>query len=224
MKDRIVIIGGDGYSKVIINTIKGLNNYEILGYTDKTNKGLLFGISYLGTDEVLSDIFKANKNCKAVISIGNTDTSVDRQEIYKLLKEIGFELPKIISKSAIVNEDVSIGEGTIIMEKAMINVCSDIGKCVIISSCAIVEHDCKVGNFVHMASGAIIGGDVKVDDNSIIGAGAKVIQGRRIGKNCVIGAGSVVINDILIEGNYFGIPAKRLDPFNSLIGATKEII
>ena len=214
MKDKIVIVGGGGHAKVIINTLKKLENYEILGYTDIINKGLLLGVKYLGNDEVLSDIIKEHKNCKAAIGIGGVTISYSRQEIYTMSKEIGYELPVIISNNAIVNEEVSIGEGTVILEKAMINVSSTIDRCVIISTSAIVEHDCKVGNFVHLAVGAIIGGEVEVEANSIIGVGAKVIQGRRIGINCVIGAGSIVINNTLMEGTYSGIPARRLDLFN----------
>ena len=211
MKHKIIVIGGGGHARLIINTIKKLDNYEILGYTDFTNKGLLLGVKYLGDDKVLLDIVKEHKNCKAVIGIGNKEISNTRQKIYKMLEEIGFDLPVIISKNAIVNEEVNIGEGTVILEKALINVSSNIGRCVIINTGAIVEHDCKIGNFVHMSVGAIIGGEVKVDDNSIIGVGAKVIQGKSVGKNIIIGAGSIVIKNTLNEGTYFGIPAKRIE-------------
>ena len=78
MKDKIVVIGGEGHAKVIINTIKKLDSYEILGYTDIVNKGLLIGVKYLGNDEVLSDIIKEHKNCKAVIGIGQTEVSKKR--------------------------------------------------------------------------------------------------------------------------------------------------
>ncbi|HCY74473.1 MAG TPA: hypothetical protein DHV28_01000 [Ignavibacteriales bacterium] len=220
MKDKIVIIGGGGHAKLIINTIKKLDKYEIIGYTDIINKGSLLGINYLGDDTVLSGIFTKDNNCKAVIGIVPYEVSNKRQDIYNMLKKIGFELPVIISKSAIINEEVNIGEGTVVLEKAMINVCSNVGKCVMIDSCAIIEHDCNVGNFVHMAVGSIIGGEVEIADGTIIGVGAKVIQGKKIGHNCLIGEGSIVVNNILIEGTYFGIPARRFeinDEFDRMI-------
>ncbi len=215
MKDKIVVIGGGGHGKVIISTIKKLENYEILGYTDLNDKGLVLGANYLGTDEVLSTVLGKNKNCKAVIGIGCVRISDKRLEIYKMLKETGFELPIIISKDAIVNEEVIIGEGTVIMEKAIVNVSSNVGKCVIINSGVIVEHDCMVGDFVHLAVGAIISGGVEVGDNSIIGLGANVLHSKRIGNNCLIGAGAVVIKDITQEGTYFGVPASRFNIANS---------
>ncbi|MDP2365870.1 MAG: hexapeptide transferase, partial [Ignavibacteria bacterium] len=61
------------------------------------------------------------------------------------------------------------------------------------------------------AAGAIIGGGVEVGDNSVIGIGAKVIQYKKVGKNCLIDIGTIVIRDILMEGTYFGIPARRVE-------------
>ena len=224
MKDKIVIIGGGGHGKVIISTIRKLDNYDILGYTDLINKGLLLGVKYLGTDEVLPDIIKEHKNCKAVIGIGSIKISDKRQKIYKMLKETGFDLPVIISKNAIKNEEVSIGEGSIILERTVLNVSASIGKCSIVNTCAVIEHDCKVGDFVHLAAGAIIGGGVEVGDNSIIGVGAKVIQYKKVGKNCLIGAGSIVLKDTVSEGTYFGVPARRFTLNNSINLNGKEFL
>ena len=211
MKDKIIIIGGGDHAKVVISNIKKLDKYEIVGYTDLINKELVLGVEYLGNDEVLNDIIKKHKNCKAVIGVGCISVSNKRQRIYDKLKEIGFDLPVIISKNAIVNEEVTIGDGTVVLEGAIINVGSIIGKGVIVNTSAIVEHNCKVGDFVHLTAGAILGGGVTVGDNSMIGVGAIVIQYKKICDNCLIGAGTVVTRDILITGSYFGIPAKKIN-------------
>jgi sugar O-acyltransferase (sialic acid O-acetyltransferase NeuD family) len=222
VKDKIVVVGGGGQGKVIINTIKKLDNYEILGYTDLINKGLILGAKFLGNDEVLPNILNEHINCKAVIGIGYVQISNKRREIYKMLKEIGFELPVIISNNAIVNEEVSVGEGTVILERAIINVSSKVGKCAIVNTGAIIEHDCIVSDFVHLAVGAIISGGVEIGDESIIGVGAKVIQYKKIGKNCLIAAGTVIIKDTLQEGIYFGVPASKFDLSNSFKPIKKE--
>ncbi|MDP2363708.1 MAG: hypothetical protein Q8M94_08055, partial [Ignavibacteria bacterium] len=134
MKNKIIVIGGGGYAKVIISAIKKLDEYEIIGYTDPLDKGSVLGIKYLGTDDVLKNIIKKNKNCKAVIGVKNSLISKKRNRLFEMLKTIGFNLPVIVSKSAIINEGVSIGEGTIILEGAIINVGSVIGRGVIVNS------------------------------------------------------------------------------------------
>ena len=98
MKDKIVIVGGGEHANVVISLLKKLNTYEILGYTDVRDKGLIFGIKYLGNDAVLSSIKKEHKNCKAFIGIGMKKISYARNTIYEMLKNLGFELPIIYCK------------------------------------------------------------------------------------------------------------------------------
>jgi len=211
MKDKIVVIGGGGHAKVIINVLKKLNTYDILGYTDLYDRGPVLGINYLGTDEILNKLIDENKGCNAAIGVGNITLSDIRLIIYKKLKKIGFEIPVIISPTAIINEDVIINEGTLILDGAIINSGSKIGKCTIINTKAIVEHDCTIGNFVHLTAGAITGGGVKVGDYTLIGVGAKIIQYKNVCANCVIGAGSIVLRNIQEPGTYFGVPARRIN-------------
>ncbi len=210
MKDKIVIIGGGEFAHLIIDVIKKLNQYEIIGYTDLIDKGLILGTEYLGTDEVLIDILKKYKNCKAVVAVGLIKISYVRNKVYEMLKELGFELPSIISKNAILQEDVIIGEGTCVLDHALINAGTRIGKCCIIGPGAIVEHHCTSGDFVTFATGAIFAAGSTIGDNSILSIGAIVVSHKNICSNCFIGAGSVAINNISIEGTYYGVPARKI--------------
>jgi len=211
VKDKIVVVGGGGHAKVIINTIKKLNNYEILGYVDSIDRGILLDVKYLGTDTVLFNIIEAYKSCNAVIGIGNTMISSKRYEIYNVLKEIGFELPVIISENAIVNEGVRIDQGSVLLDGVIINVNSNLGKCVIVNTGAIVEHDCEIGDFSHIASGAVLSGGVKVHKNSMVGSGATILHDKEIGENCMVGSGAVVTKNCLEPGTYIGIPAIKVN-------------
>ena len=209
MKDKIVVVGGGGHAKVITSTIKKLNNYEILGYVDLIDRGLILGLKYLGTDAVLKSIIKEHKNCKAVIGIGNTVISNKRYELYEVLKDIGFELPVIISKNALVNEEVRIEEGMILLDRVTINTNSNIGKCVIVNTGAIVEHDCEIGDFSHIASGAVLSGGVKIKKNSMVGSGATILPDKEIGENCLVGSGAVVTKNCLEPGIYIGCTSSQ---------------
>lgn len=211
MKDNIVIIGGGELAHVIIDIIKKLEKYNIIGYTDLVDKGSILGVNYLGTDDILDSILDKNPNCKAVIAIGLIKISYLRNKVYEFLKDLGFELPIIISKNAILQEDVRIGEGTCVLDNALINADTKIGKCCIVGPGAIVEHHCTVGDFVTFATGSIFAAGSTIGDNSILSIGAIVVSHKNICSNCFIGAGSVAINDIKIEGTYFGLPARRIN-------------
>ena len=210
MKDKIVIVGGGEFAHLIIDVIKKLDQYEIIGYTDLVDKGLVLGTKYLGNDEVLKDILKKHKNCKAVVAVGLIKISFVRNKVYEMLKDLGFELPSIISKNAILQEDVTIGEGTCVLDNALINAGTRIGKCCIIGPGAIVEHHCTSGDFVTFATGAIFAAGSTIGDNSILSIGAIVVSHKNICANCFIGAGSVAINSISVEGTYYGVPARKI--------------
>jgi sugar O-acyltransferase (sialic acid O-acetyltransferase NeuD family) len=208
--DRIIIIGGGGHAKVLISVLKKIGRYEIIGYTDCSDKGIILDTKYLGEDNILNKIINDNPQVVAAIGIGNVEISEKRKKIKERLTEAGFFLPAIISPDAIINDDVQIDDGTVVFDGAVVNSGSRIGMCSIINTNCTIEHDCTIGDFVHLAPGATLSGGVKIDDFCVIGTGANIIQYRKIVKNCMIGAGSAVIKDCLISGTYVGIPAKKV--------------
>ena len=208
--DKIIIIGGGGHAKVLINIIKKLKQYEILGYTDDINHGQILGVRYLGDDSILESIIKDHKNCFAALGVGQINLSMNRKNIVERIQKFGFKFPYIISDNAIINEDVVIENGTVVFDGVVINSGARIGKFCIINSNSTVEHDCNLNDFIHVAPGVTLGGGVEIGEGSFIGLGASIIPYKKVMKNCLIGSGSVVTKDCKTEGTYFGIPAKKI--------------
>ena len=208
--NKLVVIGGGGNAKVLISILKRLNTFNIIGYTDKKNNGNILGVGYLGEDSVLESILNREGKCNAIIGIGQVNVSAARENIANNLLKLGFNLPAIVSDKAIVNEEVSLGKGTLVYDGVIINSGAEVGDFCLINTGSIVEHDCRIGNFVHLASGAVLGGGVKVGNGSMIGLGSRVIQYREITAGCLVGAGTVVTADCTQSGTYVGIPAKKI--------------
>jgi len=208
--NNIIIIGGGGHAKVCISILKKISSCRILGYIALEDNGEILGIPYLGNDQQLEFIKKENPQCAAVIGVGNVELSNKRKEITDQLKSLGFELPIVVSPTAIVNEDVQIEEGTIIFDGVIINSGARIGACAIINTGSIIEHDCQIDDFVHIASGVSMSGGVKVGQNSLVGIGSSIIQNITIGNDCFIGAKATVIEDCLHAGTYLGTPARLI--------------
>lgn len=159
---KIIVIGGGGHAKVVISIIKKLNNFDIIGYTDIENNSDILGVEYLGNDEILEELF-LNKNIKnAAIGIGQIKNVESRKETIEKLLKIGFEFPVIISPNAVVNEDVKLGEGTVVMDGVIINSGAFIGDFSIINTKTSIDHDCKIGDYVHIAPGVTISGALKL--------------------------------------------------------------
>jgi sugar O-acyltransferase (sialic acid O-acetyltransferase NeuD family) len=172
-------------------------------------RGSLLGIAYLGNDDELKELISRENLGVAAIGIGNTSLSSVRPVLKRLLDSLGLDCPTIQSPTAIVNEEVILGNATVVMDAAVINSGTSIGDCCIINTHSTVEHDCQVGNNVHIAPSALLNGGVSVGDNALIGAGSTVVQGVHICKDCVIGAGAVVVRDIQEPGTYLGVPARK---------------
>lgn len=207
---KIIVVGGGGHAKVLISILKKMKAYEIIGYTDIKNKGNILDVSYLGNDDILSEIMKEQKHCNAVIGVGSVDLSEERKRIKTFVESLGFDLPAVVSPNAIVNEGVRIGKATVVFDGVVINSGTKIGECSIINTNSTVEHDCEIGDYVHIAPGATLSGGVKVGNNSFIGTGANIIQTKTICENCFIGAGSTVVESCLTPGTYVGVPAKKV--------------
>lgn len=205
----ILIIGGGGHAKVIISVLKK-TTFDISGYTDRQDKGSILGVPFLGCDSILSDFHRNYPESGAVIGLGKTDASGLRLALQHEIAALGFEFPVIVSPRAVVNEEVLLGEGTVVFDGVVVNSGSEIGRACILNTNSTVEHDCLLGDNVHIAPGVTLSGGVTIGNNTMIGTGATVIQSVSICEGCLVGAGSTVVKHITVPGTYVGSPAKRI--------------
>lgn len=197
---KLAIIGASGHGKVIADIAKKDGYEEIVFLDDNEDIRECGGYPVVGkSSEVL------NIDANVIVGIGNAKIRKQIQESIPSEK-----LTTLIHPNAVVAESVLLGAGTVVMAGAVINPGVVIGKGCIINTCASVDHDCKVGDYVHIAVGSHLCGTVSVGNDTWIGAGATVINNISICSECMIGAGTVVVHDILANGTYIGIPAKRL--------------
>ena len=190
MKERIVLIGGGGHCHSVIDVIEQTNKYEIIGIVDtKENIGKkVLDYKIIACDDDLETIFLSCKN--ALITVGQIESNKIRVKIYNNLKQIGFNLPVIISPLAYVSNHSSIEEGTIIMHHALVNANTKIGKNCIINTKALIEHDCIVEDNCHISTASVINGGVTVKENTFFGSNATSKQSIEI--DGFIKAGSIV--------------------------------
>jgi len=206
--EKIVVVGGGNYAKIVISILKKINSFEIVGYTDKKNRGKILDINYLGDDSVLKKLLIESNIKLAAIGVGQLQNADIKKKIVLALKEIGYTFPTIISPTAVVNEEVLIGEGTIIRDNAVISTSTKIGKFTIIGTSVNISYNTTIGNFTNISIGSNIGIEISIGNEVLIGMGSTVMNYKKIVDNCLIGAGSLVIKDCLESGMYFGSPAK----------------
>ena len=206
---KIILVGAGGHFNSMVDTIENNNEYEIYGYTNpfKVEECIY---NYLGTDDMLQQLYSDGIKHIA-IAIGYMGHANIRNKIYDYIKQIGFNIPTIIDKSAVIANTVKIGEGTYVGKGCVLNSYVAIGEMCIINTGAIIEHNCIIGDFSHVAGGSVICGSTIVGKAVFVGANTTLIEGLTIGNSCIIGAGSVVINDIEDGKNIVGNPGRIIN-------------
>jgi sugar O-acyltransferase (sialic acid O-acetyltransferase NeuD family) len=180
MKEKIILIGGGGHCHSVIDVIEQENNYEIIGIVDtKENIGKkVLSYDIIACDDDLETIFETCQN--ALITVGQIESNKIRVKIYNKLKQIGFNLPVIISPLAYVSKYASLEEGTVIMHHVLINANVKIGKNCIVNTKALIEHDCIIEDNCHISTASVLNGGVIVKENSFFGSNATSKQGIEI--------------------------------------------
>ena len=209
--ENIILIGGGGHCKSVIDSIKSKGEFNIVGILDKREKigASISNIKIIGDDFLAKEIIC--EACKyAFITLGSIGDTVKRENLYKYIKSIGFIFPSIIDSTAIVSDDSIISDGVFIGKGSIVNSGVRIGRNVIVNTGSILEHDVEISDFVHVATGSIICGDSKVLRGSHIGTGAVIIQGIMIGERTIIGAGSVVTKDVGSYKKAYGNPCREV--------------
>jgi sugar O-acyltransferase (sialic acid O-acetyltransferase NeuD family) len=194
---RIILLGCGGHAKSVADAIESGGVYEIAGFIGTPEDD---GFSYrdyriLDCDAGLDSIYRSGIT-HAAVCIGFMGRGITRSALYDRLKAIGFTLPVITDRTAVIAADAQIGDGTFVGKNAVVNSAAVVGKMAIINTAAVVEHDCEVGDFSHVSVGSVLCGNVSVGAGSFIGANATVIQGKKIGAGVIVGAGSVVLEDL----------------------------
>lgn len=205
MNKKIVIIGASGHGKVVADIAKLTGYEEILFIDDDVNKKKCGKYKVIGTFKQINSLIKDDYDF--AVSVGDNRT---RARIYEELVNKEAKLPVLIHPSAVFDETVKIGNGTVVMANAVINSSSVIGEACIINTASSIDHDCVIKNYVHISPGVNIAGTVTVGYCTWVGIGTKISNNIEVADKSIIGAGSIVIKDILNEGTYVGSPVRRV--------------
>jgi len=202
----VIIYGGGGHAKVIIDIVHKARRYQIAGLID--DDPAKRGEKLLG-EEVIGTFADLRRLCDEatglIIGIGDNRA---RCRVWERLQPLSISYFCAIHPTAVLAEEVEIGEGAVVMAGAIVNSCTRIGRHAILNTGSCIEHDCRVGDFAHIAPGAVLCGAVQVGNLSLVGVGAKVLPGVSIGREAIVGGGAVVTRDVADGMCVVGVPAR----------------
>ena len=190
--NKIILIGGGGHCKSVIDVIEQEGRFEIAGIIDKPE---LLGTEILGYPVIGNDSdieILAKKYQYALVTVGQIKSPLLKIKLFDLATKAGFTLPSIISPIAYASKHSKIGNGTIVMHHAIVNANVSIGDNCIINSKALIEHDCSISNNCHISTNATINGEVKIGSKCFIGSNVTIKDNTIIEENSFIKAGTLV--------------------------------
>ena len=207
-KPRLILMGGGGHCKSVIDVVREENQFEIAGILDVPEKlgREVLGVPCIGTDERIHELAEKFRNF--VITMGHLGNPKQRKKLFTLVRDSGGELPPIVSPRAYISRDAYIGMGTVVFHNSAVNASARIGINCILNTGAIVDHDTTIDNNVHISTRAVVNGQCQVGEMSFVGSGAVLAHGVCLGRNNIIGAGSVVLQDTPDNVMCAGVPAK----------------
>lgn len=115
-----------------------------------------------------------------------------------------------VHPTALIMDDVEIGEGSFIGAYSILTTNIKIGKHALLNRSNHIGHDCKIGSYFSMMPGSIVSGNVRIYDCVYMGTNSCVKEKISIHSLSTIGMGGVVTSNINEIGTYVGVPVKKI--------------
>ena len=196
---KLLIYGAGGNGKVCADIAKNMGYKNIIFFDDNKE------VNNVDEYDVIHNLENINFNEHDLFNaIGDNKTRE------KITKKLNRKMVTLIHPTAVIGENVEIGEGSVVMAKAVINPGSKLGKGVIINTCSSLDHDDIIEDFSHVSINSHMAGTVHLGKRVFIGMSSTIINNIDICDDVIIGAGATVVNNIEKAGTYVGVPAKLL--------------
>ncbi len=197
----IVIYGGGGHGKSLIELVQAMGGYRLAGVIDDAVPagGEVLGLPVLGGAAALSGLYAQGVR-QAVNAVGGIGNIASRVQVFERLTAAGFSCPKVIHPTAFVEASAEIADGAQIFPHAYVGSSAKIGFGAIVNTGAIVSHDVELGDYSNVSPGAMLAGAVRIGERCLIGMGVTVNLEVHIGDGARVGNGATVKADVPAGG------------------------
>lgn len=193
----LVIYGGGGHAKSLIELIRAEGKYHVAGILDDhlPAGSLILGVPVLGNAEYLLRL-KPQGIGLCVNAVGGIGDISPRLKIYEKILAAGLHVPTVIHPRACIEPSARLAEGQQLFFNCYVGSDVQTGFACIVNTGSILSHDCVLGDYVNISPGAILAGAVEVGERTLIGMGVTVNLGVKVGKGVRIGNSAVIKADV----------------------------
>jgi acetyltransferase EpsM len=193
----ILIYGGGGHGKMVIDLLRALGMYRIVGIMDdgRAPGDLVLGVPVIGGATELGGLYDQGVRL-AVNAVGGIGNINIRIKIFERLAEAGFACPALVHPTAYVDASAVLAPGAQVFVRGYLGGDVQVGYGCILNTGCIISHDCRLGDYANISPGAILAGEVQVGSGSLIGMGVTVNLGVKVGRGARIGNSAVIKGDV----------------------------
>ena len=197
----LLIYGGGGHGKALIDLLRTLGAYRLVGVVDDGFPvgSVVMGLPVLGGQEALADLHTRGVRL-AVNAVGGIGNVAVRIKVFQTLAQAGFTCLAVVHPSAWVEPSASLAAGVQVFPHAYVGSEVQVGFGTIVNTGAIVSHECVLGEYVNISPGAMLAGRVQVGDGALIGMGVTVNLQVQIGARARVGNSATVKADVPPNG------------------------
>jgi len=196
-RDTIVLYGGGGHGRVLIDLLRAQDTYRLVGVVDDylSPGDDVLGVPVLGGPEVLAEL-RSQGVALAVNGIGGIGRIQSRIDIFDRLAAAKLSCPALVHPAALVEPSATLAAGVQVLALAYVGSAADVGFGSLLNTAAVVSHDCVLGRYANVSPGGLLAGEVRLGDRAMVGMGATVNVGVAVGEGALIGNSAVVKADV----------------------------
>jgi len=203
---NLILIGGGGHCKSVIEAVESTREYEIVGILERNIEESIKVLGYpvIGSDDLIPELVNAGN--EFLITVGQLKDNSIRLSIYENLIKLGAKLATVIASSAVVSKHARVSDGSVVMHQCVVNAGVVVGENAILNTASVLEHDTQVGNHCHISTKAIVNADCIIADHCFIGSNTVINRGLVVGEGSIITSASLVTKNLTGNKRYQGIP------------------
>jgi len=187
-----VLIGNGGHAKEVMAQM----GVKLLRFVDD---------QYVDNDTLPLSQFDPTKH---VVMVAVADSKDRYDIIQRLPKETQFFT--FIHPTAILMDNIEIGEGSFIGAYSILTTNIRIGKHAILNRGNHIGHDSNIGDYFSAMPGSIVSGNVTIYDLVYMGNNSSIREKLSVHSLSTIGMNSAVVKHIEETGVYVGCPAVKI--------------
>ncbi len=208
---KLVIMGNSSYSEMMKSYIMLTGFGKVIAYAvdgEFIEKDEIGGTPVISLEK-LRDTYPAGE-MSLIMGIGYAKMSEIRRKIFEKCKEWGYCFENFVHPTAIIAEDVTMGEGNNFLEGVIVEVGSVIGNGNLFFGGSLVAHGAVIGDYNTFSVKAVTAGHVTVKNHCFLGASSVVKDSVTLGNYVLLGAGAVGF--------------KNLEPYSVVVPANSKIL